>query len=169
MIRRLMKSLKTQMSSHHPVEPDTIRYRGTSSTYILHEDIHPPPAVTRAIGVSHTATYQVRISKDDFRRSPRSHSCKMVFDIVVFTLKFCRVCGFLVRVWESYRTSRSFWYGYESVTELAEVPGIVARAYRTNRSSGHGYECPTELTEVPGTCTNALQNLQKFRVRVIPG
>ena len=63
-------------------------------------------------------------------------------------------------------------YGYESVPELPEVPGIVARAYRTHRSSGriqkvlyhtpglwhrvyrthrisgYGYECPTELTEV---------------------
>ena len=29
---------------------------------------------------------------------------------------FCRICGFQVRVWESYRTSRSFGYGYESVT-----------------------------------------------------
>ena len=31
---------------------------------------------------------------------------------------FCRVCGFRVRVWESYRTSRSFGYGYGCVTEL---------------------------------------------------
>ena len=62
---------------------------------------------------------------------------------------------------------------YGSVTELTEVPGIVARAHRshirykndipvprvfvalayrtsirTSRSSGYGYECPTELTEV---------------------
>ena len=58
---------------------------------------------------------------------------------------------------------------YGSVTELTEVPGIVARAYRTHkryknyipvprvfvalayrtsRSSGYGFECPTELTEV---------------------
>ena len=83
---------------------------------------------------------------------------------------FCRVCEFRVRVWESYKTSRSFGYGYGSVTELTEVPGIVARAYRTQtfragtnnavsvprvlshgayrtyRSSGYGYECPTELT-----------------------
>ena len=27
-------------------------------------------------------------------------------------------------------------YGYESVTELPDIPGIVARAYRTHRSSG---------------------------------
>ena len=62
--------------------------------------------------------------------------------------------------------------GYESLTEVPEVPGIVARAYRTSRSlgrykhavpvsrvfvapayrtsiySGYGYECPTEVTEV---------------------
>ena len=90
---------------------------------------------------------------------------------------FCRVCGFRVRVWESYRTSRSFGYGYGSVTKLTEVPGIVARAYRTYRSSGRvqkvlylypGY-CGTgrtELTEVPGTGMNVVQNSQKFRVRV---
>ena len=90
---------------------------------------------------------------------------------------FCRVCGFRVRVWESYRTSRSFGYGYESVTELPEVPGIVARAYRSHRSSGRVqnvmYPYPgycgtglTELTEIPGTGMKDLQNFQKFRVRV---
>ena len=31
---------------------------------------------------------------------------------------------------------RSSGYEYESLTELPEVPGIVARAYRTYRSSG---------------------------------
>ena len=76
----------------------------------------------------------------------------------------CRVCGFRVRVWESCRTSRSFGYGYGCVTELTEVPGIVARAYRTHRSSGYGCECATELTEVPGTGMKVLQNFQKFRV-----
>ena len=49
------------------------------------------------------------------------------------------------------QTSGSFGYGYESVTELPEVPGIVARAYVTYRSSGYGYECPTKRTEVSGT------------------
>ena len=44
---------------------------------------------------------------------------------------------------------------YESLTELPEVSGIVARAYRTYRSSGYGYGCPT--------------GLQKVRVRVMPG
>ena len=85
---------------------------------------------------------------------------------------FCRVCGFRVRVWDSYETSRSFGYGYGIVTELPKVTGIVARAYityinsgrvqkvlyaprvlwhgvyRTHRSPRYGYECPTELTEV---------------------
>ena len=81
---------------------------------------------------------------------------------------FCRVCGFRVKVWESYRTSRSFGYGYGSVTELAEVPCIVARAYRTHRSSGRvqkmlypypGYCCTgrTELTELPSMGLNVLQ------------
>ena len=65
-------------------------------------------------------------------------------------------------VWESYRTSSSFGYGYGSVTELTEVPEFVARAYRTHRSSGWVqkmlYPYPgycgtgrTDLTEVPGT------------------
>ena len=90
---------------------------------------------------------------------------------------FCRVCGFRVRVWESYRTSRSFEYGYGSVTELTEVPGIVARGYMTHRSSDRAqnmrYPYPgycgtgrTELTEVPGTGTKVLHNFQKFWVRV---
>ena len=63
----------------------------------------------------------------------------------------CRVCGFRVRVWESYRTSTSFGYGYGSVTKLTEVSGVAARAYKT---------------DVPGTGMNVLQNSQKFRVRV---
>ena len=29
---------------------------------------------------------------------------------------FCSLFGFRVRVWESYRTSRSFGYGHESLT-----------------------------------------------------
>ena len=49
---------------------------------------------------------------------------------------FCRGCGFRVRVLASYRTPRSFGSGYGSVTELPEVPGIVAQAYRTHRRSG---------------------------------
>ena len=95
----------------------------------------------------------------------------------IFSPKFCRVCGFRVRVWGSYGTSRSFGYGYGSVTGLPEVPGVVAQAYRTHRSSGRVqnmlYPYPgycgtglTELTEVPGTGMKILQNLQKFRVRV---
>ena len=40
---------------------------------------------------------------------------------------------FRVRVWGSYRSSG---YGYESVTEITEVPGIVKQACRTHRSSG---------------------------------
>ena len=77
----------------------------------------------------------------------------------------------------SYRTSRSFGYRYGSVTELPQVPGIVAQAYRTSRTSGRvhnmlypypGYcgEGRTELPEVPGTGMNVVQNFQKFRVRV---
>ena len=82
---------------------------------------------------------------------------------------FCRVGGFRVRVWASYKTSRGFGYGYESVTELPELPGLVAWACRTHRSSGRvqkvlypypgycGTGC-TELTEVPGAGMNVLQN-----------
>ena len=33
------------------------------------------------------------------------------------------------------------------------TPGIVARAYRTYRSFGYGYECRTGLAEIPGTGT----------------
>ena len=100
-----------------------------------------------------------------------------IHSMYVSKVMFCRVCGFRVRVWESYRTSRSFGNGYGSVTELTEVPGIVARAYRTHRSSGRVqkmlYPYPgycgmghTERTDVPGTGMNVLQNSQKFWVRV---
>ena len=85
---------------------------------------------------------------------------------------------FGVRVWESYRTSRSFGYRYGSVIEFTEAPGNVARAYRTHRSSGRVqkmlYPYPgycgtgrTELTEVPGTGIIVIQNSQKFRVRIL--
>ena len=57
------------------------------------------------------------------------------FSIQYSTVMFCRICGFRVRVWESSRTFRSFGYGYGCVTELTEVPGIVAWAHRTHTSS----------------------------------
>ena len=42
------------------------------------------------------------------------------------------------------------------------VPRVfVALAYTTYRKSGYGYESRTELTEVPGTGMNVLQNSQK--------
>ena len=44
---------------------------------------------------------------------------------------FCTVCAFRVRVWESYRTYRSFGYGYRSVAELTEVPRGVLWRRRT--------------------------------------
>ena len=80
--------------------------------------------------------------------------CKVIFG---------RVCGFRVRVLESYRTSRSFGYGYESVTELPEVPGIVARAYITHRSSGRVQKV---LYPYPGYCGTGCTELTKVRVRV---
>ena len=76
----------------------------------------------------------------------------------------------------SYRTFRSFGYGYGCLTELPEVPGIiVAQAHRTYRSSGRvqymlypysGY-CGTGLTvltEVSGKGMKVLQNFQNYRV-----
>ena len=91
---------------------------------------------------------------------------------------FCWVCRFRVRVLESYRTSRSFGYGYGNVTEITEVPGIVTRAYIIHRSSARVqkllYPYPgycgtdlTELTEAPGTGMIVLHNLHRFRVRVL--
>ena len=80
---------------------------------------------------------------------------------------------------------QKFRVRYGSVTELTEVPGIVARAYRTHnsykndipaprvfvaltyrtsRSSWYAHECRTELPEVTGTGMNVLHNLQKFFV-----
>ena len=53
-------------------------------------------------------------------------------DDTTFTCKvrFCRVCGFRVRVWVSYKTFRSSGLGYTTLlTELTEVQGIVTRAY----------------------------------------
>ena len=90
-----------------------------------------------------------------------------------FKVMFCRVCGIRVRVWESFRTSRSLGYGYGSVTELTEVPGTVAWVYRTHRSSGRVqnmlYPYPgccgtgrTELTEISGTGMKVLENIQKI-------
>ena len=46
----------------------------------------------------------------------------------------------------------------------ARTPGVVARAYRTCRSFGYGYESHTELTEVPSTGINVVRNLQKVSV-----
>ena len=93
---------------------------------------------------------------------------KIVMDDIVLVksskVMFCRVCGFRVRVWESYRTSRSFGHGYGSVTELTQVPGIVARAYRSHRSSGRIQKC---CTRTPGIVARGLQNSHKFRVRVL--
>ena len=90
----------------------------------------------------------------------RSWDRRYIFKVMFYT---CRVCGFRVRVWESHRTSRRFGYGYRSVTELTEVPGIVERAYRTHRSSGRGKTC---CTSTLGIVARVVQNSQKFRVRV---
>ena len=84
-------------------------------------------------------------------------------EVIFFTFYFfARQSGVQVRVWTSYRSHRSS--GYESFTELTEVPGIVARAYRTHRSFGQVYKCCTGTPDIVAT---AAQNLQKFRVRVL--
>ena len=74
---------------------------------------------------------------------------------------FSRVCGFRVRVRDTYRTSRIFAYECGSVTELTKVPDIVARAYKTHRTyervqnmlypyPGYCGTGRTEPTELPG-------------------
>ena len=84
------------------------------------------------------------------------------------------VPGTGMKILQNFQKFRAL-YGYGSVTELPEVPGIVAQAYRTHRSSGriqsmmypHPGYCGsglTELTEVPGTGMKILQNFQNFRV-----
>ena len=55
----------------------------------------------------------------------------------------------------SYRTHRSSGYGYESLTQLPEVPGTGIKVLQTSRSSRYGYESLTELPEVPGVVARA--------------
>ena len=76
---------------------------------------------------------------------------------------FCRVCGFRVRVWESYGISRSF--GYDC--------GYCGTGVQSGRVQKVLYQYPgycgterTELTEVPATGMNVVQNSQKFFVRM---
>ena len=69
------------------------------------------------------------------------------------------VCGFQVKVWESYRTSRSFGYGHGSITELTEVSygyGSVNRTHRRFEYCGKGTQ---KLQEVPDTGIIVLQNV----------
>ena len=79
---------------------------------------------------------------------------------------FCRVCGFRVRVWESYRTSRSFGYRYESVTVVQNFQKFRVLWHGCTELTGvpSGYErC---CTRTPGIVAKDVQNSQKFRVRV---
>ena len=48
---------------------------------------------------------------------------------------FCRVCGFRVRVWWSWRTSRSWGYGYASVTKHTDFRGFWHRLVGSTTSS----------------------------------
>ena len=70
-----------------------------------------------------------------------SQKCGQVLECCTRTPGICgtgvrSLQKFRVRVLMSYRTYRSSGYGYASVTELTEVPGIVAWTYITRRSAG---------------------------------
>ena len=90
---------------------------------------------------------------------------------------FQKLPMFRVKVLDSFRTCISSGYGYGKVTELTEIPRIVARAYRTHRRSGQvqnnlpeprvpvARAHRTEFTEYLTTGMD-VQNLEKFRVRV---
>ena len=67
-------------------------------------------------------------------------------------------------MWESYRTSRCFGYGNGSVTELTEVPGILARGVHNSRAFRYGHERDTELIKLAGTGMKVIQNFQKCRI-----
>ena len=60
-----------------------------------------------------------------------------------FKIVFCRVCGFRIWVWKSYRTCRSSGYGYGCFTELTEVPGGYAKIAPVSVPDG---------TRTPGCC-----------------
>ena len=76
----------------------------------------------------------------------------------------------------SYRTHRSSGYGYESLTELPAVAGIVhGRTELTEVPGRYKNAVPvlrvlwngrTDLTKLPGTGLNVVQNSQKFFVQV---
>ena len=92
--------------------------------------------------------------------------CTRTRDIVARVLRNSQ--KFRVRVWGSYRTSRTSGNGYEGLAKHTELPGSVAPAYRTSRSSGHGYGCPTKVTEVlrgviPGVNTTGMGHCVLYR------
>ena len=58
----------------------------------------------------------------------------------------------------SYRTHRSSGYGYESLTELPEVPGTGMKILPNFQKFWAGINM--------GLCGTGVQNIQKFRVRV---
>ena len=116
---------------------------------------HNQPAVTGVFPLPPPRYVPSFLSCIVFSTPSFTFLCSLIF-VEFCALKFCRVCGFRVRVRGSYRTSRSFGYGYESVPELPEVPGIMAQAYRTHRSSRrvqnmlypYPVYCGTGLTEL---------------------
>ena len=63
-------------------------------------------------------------------------------------------------LWQRYTRTPGI---FQSLTELTEGPGIVARAYRTHRCSAQVKRC---CTRTPGICGTGVQKLLRFGVRV---
>ena len=102
----------------------------------------------------------------------------------------CRVCEFRVRVWKSYRTSRSAGYCGTGVQNLQKFrtgmkmlypyPGCCVQdvqilqkfrarvwmSYITHRSSLCGYGCCKELTEVTGTGNTRVNTRPRRRTSI---
>ena len=57
---------------------------------------------------------------------------------------------------------QKLWAGTKHAVPVPRV--VWYGSYRTHKSSGYGYESFTQLPEVPGTGTKVLQHFQNFRV-----
>ena len=76
---------------------------------------------------------------------------------------FCRVCGFRVRIWPSYRTCGSSGHGNGSLAELTEVPGTGVQHGLQVLQNSQKFQVGTRmLYPYPGYCGTGVQNLQKF-------
>ena len=144
------------------------RYLEVAGFEIDHGNAKQKHAAWQKKNILFRARWYTFVSSMELRAFQRL--CRNLYQVHDFNIMFCRVCRFRVRVWECYGTSRSFGYGHGSVTELTEVPGIVARAYRAHKSSGRIrtalYATGTELPVVPGTGMNVVYKFQKFQVQV---